>query len=122
MSKVYPYETMDDALVCIMLKEIPEVFDEFVLHMVQFSIISEKHPGIKEIRLPYMFLDEPLIKNYFACLSRMYGHVGKHSYSYKTYIYAQNMDMVVDYILYHLRRVWPVWVRDDVIDLKDLEF
>ena len=65
MSRQRPYGTFEEAYILQMLNRVPEVLDEFVLVMISYEHLLNQMPSLNEIKLPFIFCDEPLIKEYW---------------------------------------------------------
>lgn len=105
MSRQRPYGTFEESYMIQMLDRIPEVLDEFVLSMIEFKKLSYRIHNLKIIRLPFIFCDEPLIREYWYGLCRMYGDV--YGIKENNYILAENIDLCVDHIIDLIKESFP---------------
>lgn len=127
MSRQRPYGTFEESYIIQMLDRIPEVLDDFVCgmirSMIEFENLSDRVHDLKKIHLPFIFYDEPLIREYWYGLCRMYGDIC--TIKENNYILAENIDLCVDHIIDLIKESFPpAWNFENkpILSLYEINF
>lgn len=123
MSRVLPYESLDEAVLKELCSTYPDLVDDLMLIIIQHAHLYKHRSDLHELYFPITFIGYDKMINYWSYLCRMFGHYDKGVLG--SYIPSENLFYVKVYLTNLIRRIFPpAWDYGDapILDTLAIDF